>query len=83
MYPGAGPEAIDLIHKILVFNPFFRVSVEECLEHPFFKKVRKQEKEVTSTEHIKFDWEQQQLDKKKLREYFIEEITYFKNLKTQ
>lgn len=45
VYPGAGEEAIDLLHKILVFNPYFRLSIDECLEHPFFKKCRKPEKE--------------------------------------
>jgi serine/threonine protein kinase len=52
VYPGAGEEAIDLLNKILVFNPYFRVNLDECLEHPFFKKIRKAEKEVISTEII-------------------------------
>lgn len=81
MYPGAGEEAIDLLNRILVFNPYFRMSIEECLEHPFFKKVRKPEKEVTATEPIKFDWEKEHLDKKRLREHFVEEILFFKNLR--
>ena len=78
MYPGAGEEAIDLLHKILVFNPYFRINLDECLDHPFFKKVRKSEKEMLATDAIKFDWEKETLDKKKLREHFVEEIQYFK-----
>jgi hypothetical protein len=31
MYPGAGEDAIDLLNKMLVFNPYFRVSVDEAL----------------------------------------------------
>jgi mitogen-activated protein kinase len=81
VYPGAGEEAIDLLNKILVFNPYFRVNLDECLEHPFFKKIRKAEKEMISPETIKFDWEKEHLDKKKLREHFLEEIMYFKNNK--
>ena len=46
VYPGAGDEAIDLLHKILVFNPYFRASIDECMDHPFFKKNRKPEKEM-------------------------------------
>jgi len=83
LYPGAGEEAIDLLNKILVFNPYFRISVDECLDHPFFKKVRKPEKELTAKEIIKFDWEKEHLDKRKLREHFIEEIMHFKTLKEQ
>ena len=54
VYPGAGEEAIDLLHRILVFNPYFRLSIDECLDHPFFKKVRKSEKELAAENPIKF-----------------------------
>ncbi|CDW76294.1 mapk-related kinase [Stylonychia lemnae] len=81
IYPGAGEEAIDLLHKILVFNPYFRISIDDCLEHTFFKKLRKPEKEQTSTESIAFDWEKEHLDKAKLRAYFIDEIMHFKAAK--
>jgi len=52
VYPGAGEEAINLLHKILVFNPYFRLTIEECLSHSFFKKLRKPEKEVSSADII-------------------------------
>jgi serine/threonine protein kinase len=52
IYPGAGDEAIDILNKILVFNPYFRINLDECLEHPFFKKLRKPEKEMISEEVI-------------------------------
>lgn len=79
IYPGAGPEAIDLLNKILVFNPYFRLSIAECLDHEFFKKFRKPEKELDSTENIAFDWENEELDKDRLRELFLEEIDFFKS----
>jgi mitogen-activated protein kinase 1/3 len=81
VYPGAGEEAIDILHKILVFNPYFRASIEDCLEHPFFKKVRKPEKELIAVDIIKFDWEKEHLDRQKLREHFVEEIMFFKEFK--
>jgi len=52
LYPGAGEEALDFLGKILVFNPYFRLSIDEALAHPFFKKVRKSEKEISSTVEI-------------------------------
>ena len=76
IYPGAGEEAIDLLHKILIFNPYFRITIDECLDHPFFKKVRKAEKEIVSITTIQFDWEKEHLDRKKLRQHFVEEIIY-------
>jgi len=35
-YPAAGEEAIDLLGKMLLFNPYFRITVEDAIEHPFF-----------------------------------------------
>ena len=80
VYPGAGEEAIDLLHRILVFNPYFRMSIDDCLDHSFFKKVRKPEKESIAAHTIMFDWEKEHLDRAKLREYFAEEITFFKSV---
>ena len=60
LYPGAGDEAIDFLNRILVFNPYFRISVDESLSHPFFKKVRKLEKEVKSSTSITIEFEKEQ-----------------------
>ena len=68
---------------MLVFNPYFRLSVDEALAHYFFKKVRKPEKEVSSDKEIQIEFEKDHLDKKRLRALFIEEITYFKEKKTK
>jgi len=35
-YPGSSPEAIDFLNRVLVFNPYFRISLNDCLEHPLF-----------------------------------------------
>jgi mitogen-activated protein kinase 1/3 len=35
-YPGAPPEAIDFLNKILIFNPYFRMSLDSALEHKLF-----------------------------------------------
>ena len=78
LYPGAGQDAIDLLTKILVFNPYFRLSVDEALNHPFFKKVRKTEKEVCSTKEIQIEFEKDHLDRKRLRQLFLEEVAQFK-----
>lgn len=78
MYPGAGEEALDLLSRMLNFNPFFRISVDEALSHSFFKKVRKTEKEITAETEIQIEFEKDSLDKKKLRQLFLEEMKQFK-----
>jgi serine/threonine protein kinase len=80
-YPGAGPDAIDLLNKMLLFNPYFRITIDEALNHPLFARIRKPQKEVTSKESIliEFDQSNEALDRNKLRELFLEEIRAFKS----
>jgi len=35
LYPSADEDAMDLLKKLLAFNPFRRVTVEQALEHPY------------------------------------------------
>ena len=44
-FPYANDDSIDLLKKILQFNPYFRPSIDECLAHPLFKNCRKIEDE--------------------------------------
>lgn len=46
------PEAIDLLRKMLIFNPLDRPSIEEILEHPFFEKFHCPAKEPKITQII-------------------------------
>jgi len=82
-YPGAGKEAIDMLDKMLQFNPYFRITIDEALAHPFFTKIRKESKEVESDVkiNIEFDQSKETLDRKRLRQLFIEEIEFFKQKK--
>lgn len=67
LYPGAGEDALDLLSRILVFNPYFRLSIDEALNHPFFKRIRKAEKEINAVKEVQVEFEKDQLDKKRLR----------------
>jgi len=80
LYPGAGEEALDFLSKTLVFNPYFRISLEDCFNHPFFEKVRKEEKENIEGKPVTLDFEKEELNKDRLRKLFLEEINYFQEL---
>ena len=84
-YPGAGCEAIDLLNKMLQFNPYFRITVDEALDHPMFAKIRNLEKEVTSSSKITidFDTDGEPLDRKRLRKLFLVEIEHFRKRRGQ
>lgn len=68
---------------MLLFNPYFRITIDEALSHPLFEKIRKPHKEMSAEKsiNIEFDQSNEVLDRKKLRELFLEEIQHFKNRK--
>ncbi len=39
IYPNGNPLAINLLEKMLCFNPKNRINIEQCLNHPYFKEV--------------------------------------------
>jgi len=83
LYPAAGKDAIDLINKMLLFNPYFRIAVQEALSHPFFEGVRDKSKEITTTEAIMLSFEKEgELDATRLRELLTDEISYYKSIRT-
>jgi len=42
-YPHASPEALNLLSKMIIFNPYFRITIDEALAHPYFESVREPE----------------------------------------
>jgi len=82
-YPGATEEAVDLLNKMLQFNPYLRISIDEALAHPFFTKVKKPSKEKNAEKQITLDFENETLDRDRLRQLFVETITNFKKNQQQ
>lgn len=37
LFPEANPLALDVLSKMLAFNPHKRYSAEECMGHPYFE----------------------------------------------
>ncbi len=35
VFKGANPEAIDLMRKMLMFDPVKRITVDDALKHPY------------------------------------------------
>jgi len=53
MYPNAPADAIDLMSKLLVFNPEKRLTAEETLKHPFLAQFHDPENETVMSTPIK------------------------------
>jgi len=54
LYPKANPLALDLLSKMLVFNPMKRYTVEQCLTHPYFEGLHSDQAEPVCD--APFDW---------------------------
>ena len=76
-YPGSSSEALDFLNRVLVFNPYFRISLKECLEHPLFAQVRNQEKEQIPAAPVTLEFEKEELNRDKLRQLILYESSFF------
>lgn len=77
-YPGASKEAIDFLDKILVFNPYFRMTLDDALAHPLFDEVRF-DQQIEGTP-IELDFEtKKELNADDLRQEFMKEIIQYKS----
>eukprot|EP00350_Pseudokeronopsis_sp_OXSARD2_P006466 CAMPEP_0170557700 /NCGR_PEP_ID=MMETSP0211-20121228/29351_1 /TAXON_ID=311385 /ORGANISM="Pseudokeronopsis sp., Strain OXSARD2" /LENGTH=82 /DNA_ID=CAMNT_0010868949 /DNA_START=635 /DNA_END=883 /DNA_ORIENTATION=+ len=44
LLPNASKEAIDILTKLLIYNPDNRITASQTLKHPWFKELRDQER---------------------------------------
>jgi hypothetical protein len=42
---------------MLQFNPYFRITIDEALNHPFLAKIRKMDKEVMAPSKIQVEFD--------------------------
>lgn len=81
-FPGSNEAALDLLEKMIIFNPNKRITVQQALEHPFFKDVRDKEKEIEADFNLEFEFEKDEnLTMEKLRELFLKVMKSYKTKK--
>jgi serine/threonine protein kinase len=70
------PLAIDLLRRMLVFDPSSRISVEECLNHEYLAALHIPEDEPVSdpVNGYDFDFERQDLTARDLKDLLYEDI---------
>ncbi|EIE86117.1 MAP kinase [Rhizopus delemar RA 99-880] len=57
LYPRANPMAIDLLNKLLEFDPSKRITVEEALAHPYLSAYHDEDDEPTHSQTFDFSFE--------------------------
>lgn len=78
LYPKATPAALDLMEKLLKFNPANRISVDQALAHPYFKGLHNPKYEPVCTVPFNFDFEATCDTKKEIQDHMWHEIYCFR-----
>jgi serine/threonine protein kinase len=72
LFPTASPQALDLLSKMLCFDPTKRITVEEALAHPYLRNLHDETDEPTST---MFDFSfEEDAEKGDIRKMIYDEI---------
>lgn len=77
LFPAANPLAVDLVRKMLLFNPEKRVTVAEALEHPYMASLHDPKYEPVTSEPLDFDFEDDEPDLERMREQVYNEMLRF------
>jgi mitogen-activated protein kinase 1/3 len=79
IFPGSSDEALDLLGKLLHFNPTKRLNVDEAIQHVFFDGIRNVDKEVVADFNLDFSFEKDEnLDFEKIRFHLVQFIKTYK-----
>jgi mitogen-activated protein kinase 6 len=76
-FPQVNPAAIDLIEKMLTFDPRQRITVEDALAHPYLNSLHDISDEPTCMTPFSFDFEQHALSEEQMKDLIYREAIAF------
>ncbi len=77
LFPNANPEALDLLDRMLAFDPTRRISVETALEHPYLAIWHDASDEPDCPTTFNFDFESTD-DVGEMRKMILDEVFQFR-----
>ncbi|GKT91357.1 MAP kinase [Colletotrichum tofieldiae] len=79
LFPQANPDALDLLDRMLAFDPSSRISVEQALEHPYLHIWHDASDEPDCPTTFNFDFEVVE-DVGEMRKMILDEVYRFRQL---
>ena len=77
LFPKSNPVALDLLSKMLIFNPKKRFTVEQCISHPYFEGLHNPEEEPVCSAPFDWSFDDIELTKDNLQMMIYEESLKF------
>jgi len=78
IYPEASDKALDLLEKMLTFDPHKRISVADALAHPYFSALHCEEDEPMCPKKFEFKFETKADTKEGIQSLLFDEICDFR-----
>lgn len=76
-FPEADAQALDLLEKMLQFDPRKRITVEQALKHPWLSQLHDEAAEPSAPGAFEFDFEETQLTEQTVRDLVYSEMKYY------
>lgn len=78
MFPGASAPALDLLARMLQFDPRRRMTVQEALQHPYLSQLFGGEPaEPSAAEPFAFDFVEEELNAEAVKDNLWKEIQLY------
>ncbi|XP_022734855.1 mitogen-activated protein kinase homolog MMK2 isoform X3 [Durio zibethinus] len=76
-FPNMSPGAVDLLEKMLIFDPHRRITVDEALCHPYLAPLHEINEEPVCPRPFSFDFEQPSFTEENIKELIYRESVKF------
>lgn len=82
LFPNTPPKLLDLLGRMLVFNPHHRITIDEALEHPYMEPLyASDEQELASP--FEFEFDRSDVSRETLKRAIWEEAQSYRHISVE